>query len=195
MVQLLKNDQRFPSQIAIAIKKTHKESYSKMLKLDLYCQGCHGERNKDKTIFSVEISKQELLLENEIVHIVVKFNKKRNICLHERGKSYGQLRGYARKQSSIKMMKEKLQLRHLRQYALSNNISLKSRFTGNRQNVLTANAARILTSQIKTQKSIIERIHTAIASINENHKQQYINKNGNEAANKIKMWGFIQPPV
>src|SRR6266480_4050624 len=34
MVQLLKNNQNFPPQIAIAIKKTHKDLYSKMLKLD-----------------------------------------------------------------------------------------------------------------------------------------------------------------
>jgi len=194
MVQLLKNNQNFPPQIAIAIKKTHKDLYSKMLKLDLYCQGCHGDRNKDKTIFSIEISKQELLLEKEIIHIIIKFNKKRNVCLHEKGKSYGQLHGYARQQSSIKIVDEKLQPRHLRQYEL-NNISSESRFTGNRQNVPTANAARTLSIQIKPKKAIIERIHIAIASINENHKSQYIQENGEAAANKIKMWGFIQPPV
>jgi hypothetical protein len=162
--------------------------------LDLYCQGCYGNRNKDRTIFSVEISKQELLLKKEIICILIKFNKKRNICLHEQGKSYGQLRGYARKQSAIKMMEEKLYPRHLRQHLLSN-ISPESYFTGNRQNVPTANAAKTLSSQIKPKKSIIERIHIAIATINENHKSQYIHENGEEAAKKIKMWGYIQPPI
>jgi len=186
IIQLLTKNENFPSQIAIAIKKTHRDFYSKLLKLDLYCQGCYGNRNKDRTIFSVEISKQELLLKKEIICILIRFNKKRNVCLHEQGKSYGQLRGYARKQSAIKMMEEKLYPRHLRQHALSN-ISSNSYFTGNRQNVPTANAAKTLSSQIKPKKSIIERIHIAIATINENHKSQYIHENGEEAAKKIKM--------
>ena len=83
MIQLLINNKNFSPLIAVAIKKTHKDFYSKMLKLDLYYQGCHGNRNKDRTTFSIEISKQELLLEKEIIHIIVKFNKKKNICFHE----------------------------------------------------------------------------------------------------------------
>jgi len=194
IVLLLTNNEHFPSQIAVAIKKTHKDLYSKMLKLDLYCQGCHGNRNKDRTNFSIEINKQELLLKKEIIHVNIKFDKKKNICQHEQGKSYGQLRGYARQQSAIKMKEDELYPRQLRQYALSN-ISSESRFTGNRQNVPTANAARTLSTQIKPKKSIIERIHIAIASINENHKSQYIHENGEVAAKKIKMWGYIQPPI
>lgn len=147
MVQLLKNNEKFPPQIAIAIKKTHKNFSSKMLKLDLYCQGCYGNRNKDRTIFSMEIDKKELLLK-ETINIIIKFNKTRNSCKHEQGKSYGQLRGFARKQSAIKMKEKKLQPRHLCQYAL-NNISSETHFTGNRQNVPTANAARTLSSQVK----------------------------------------------
>src|ERR1044072_9026723 len=195
IVLSLTNNKNFPSQIAIAIKKTHKDIYSKMLKLDLYCQGCYGNRDKDRSTFSMEINKQELLLEKEIIHVDIKFNKKKNICFHEKGKSYGQLRGYARKQSAIKMIEDKLYPRHLRQYALSNNISSESRFTGNRQNVPTANAAKTLSTQIKPKNSIIERIHIAIASINESHRSQYIHENGEESARKVKMWGYIQPPV
>ena len=51
--------------------------------------------------------------------------------MHEQGKSYGQLRGYARKQNAIKIKEENLLPRHLRQFAL-NNISSEKRFTGNR---------------------------------------------------------------
>ncbi|POG79145.1 hypothetical protein GLOIN_2v1870045 [Rhizophagus irregularis DAOM 181602=DAOM 197198] len=170
IVSLLKNNKNFPPQIAVAIRKTHKDFYSKMLVLDLYCQGCYGNRDKDRSTFS------------------------KNICQHEQGKSYGQLRGYARKESAIKMISDKLYPRQLRQYAL-NNISSESRFTGNRQNVPTASAAKTLSAQIKPKKSIIERIHIAIASINETHKSQYIFENGEEAAKKIKMWGYIQPPI
>ena len=194
MVLLLTNNKNFPSQIAIAIKKTHKDIHSKKLKLDLYCQGCYGSRDKDRTTFAIKIDKQELLLEKEIIHIVIKFNKKRNICLHEKGKSYGQLRGYARKQSAMKMTEDKLYPRQLRQYTLSNS-SPETRFTSNRQNIPTANAAKTLSVQIKPKKSIIECIHIAIASINENHKSQYILENGEESAKKIKMWGYIQPPI
>jgi len=97
MIQLLTNNKNFSPQIAIAIKKTHKDFYSKMLKLDLYCQGCYENRNKDRTTFSIEISKQELLFEKEIIHIIVKFNKKKNICFHEQGKSYNHLHNYTRK--------------------------------------------------------------------------------------------------
>ncbi|GBC21856.2 vertnin [Rhizophagus irregularis DAOM 181602=DAOM 197198] len=194
IVSLLKNNKNFPPQIAVAIRKTHKDFYSKMLVLDLYCQGCYGNRDKDRSTFSVKINKQELFLEKEIIHIIVNFNKEKNICQHEQGKSYGQLRGYARKESAIKMISDKLYPRQLRQYAL-NNISSESRFTGNRQNVPTASAAKTLSAQIKPKKSIIERIHIAIASINETHKSQYIFENGEEAAKKIKMWGYIQPPI
>lgn len=194
IVSLLTNNKNFPPQIAVAIRKTHKDFYSKMLVLDLYCQGCYGNRDKDRSTFSVKINKQELFLEKEIIHIIVNFNKEKNICQHEQGKSYGQLRGYARKESAIKMIGDKLYPRQLRQYAL-NNISSESRFTGNRQNVPTASAAKTLSAQIKPKKSIIERIHIAIASINETHKSQYIFENGEEAAKKIKMWGYIQPPI
>lgn len=194
IVLLLTNNKNFSPQIAIAIKKTHKDIHSKKLKLDLYCQGCYGSRDKDRTTFAIKIDKQELLLEKEIIHIVIKFSKKKNICLHEKGKSYSQLRGYAREQSAMKMTEDKLYPRQLRQYEL-NNLSSETRFTGNRQNIPTANAAKTLSAQIKPKKSIIERVHIAIASINENHKSQYILENGEESVKKIKMWGYIQPPI
>ncbi len=43
---------------------------------------------------------------------------------------YGQLFGYARKQSAVKIMNEKLYPRYLQQHALSN-ISPESHFIGN----------------------------------------------------------------
>ncbi len=52
MIQLLTNNKNFPPQIAVAIKKTHKDFYSKMLKLDLYCQKCHRNRNKIEQLFN-----------------------------------------------------------------------------------------------------------------------------------------------
>ena len=107
---------------------------------------------------------------------------------------YGQLFGYARKQSAVKIMNEKLYPRHLCQYALSN-ISPESRFTGNRQNVPTANAARTLSYQTKSNKLIIECIYIAIATINENYKSKYINENREATAKKVKMWKYIQLPI
>ena len=57
-----------------------------MLKLDLYCQGCYENRNKDRTTFLIKISKQELLIEKEVIYIIVKFNEKKNICQHKKEK-------------------------------------------------------------------------------------------------------------
>jgi len=50
----------------------------------------------------------------------------------------------------------------------------------------TANAARTLSSQTKPNKLIIEYIHIAITTINENHKLKYIHENGEAAAIKVK---------
>jgi len=83
-------------------------------------------------------------------------------------------------------MNEKLYPRHLCQHALSN-ISPESRFTGNRQNVSIANAARTLSYQTKPNKSIIECIYITIVTINKNHKSKYINENEEVAAKKVKM--------
>ena len=76
MNKYLLRQKQFPSQIAVAVKKTYNNN-KKFLRKHVYCSGC---RIKDrKTSFYFDINKMDLLYQKDNITISVKYLEDHNI--------------------------------------------------------------------------------------------------------------------
>ena len=190
LIELLKEKPGFPPQISISIQKTYESN--KILTKYCYCGGCN---KNEKTTFKIIIDKLDLINSRELVTINIIFSVNKNQCKHLNGKVYGQCRGLARQNLINSDYKSP---RDMRKKIIST-VKGGIRYTGNRQNIPSANSARTISSIKNTNKqlgyNLCERLHAAILNINKKEKSEYLERNGSGSVVKCQIWGFIQEPI
>ena len=136
MVELLRNQSEFSSQISVAVRKTYESN--KILVKYCYCGGCNRKKNVS---FKIVINKLDLINFKELVYINVIFSMNKNQCKHLEGKIFGQCHGLAR-QKLIESTDCKLP-RDIWKKILSTTKS-EIRYTSNRQGIPLADSARTI---------------------------------------------------
>ena len=157
LVELL-NESELPPQISVSIQKTYESN--KILTKYCYCGGCNNKN--ERTTFKIIVNKLDLINSKELININVIFTIDKKQCRHLKGKTYGQCRGLARQyllESDYKLPRD------MRKKILST-VKNEVRYTGNRQNVPSANSAKTISSSKNTNKqlgyNLCECLHAAI---------------------------------
>ena len=91
LVELLKKQSEFPSQISVSVRNTC-ETNKTFVKY-CYCGGCD---RKNQTIFRIIINQMDLIQSREFVKVNVIYSINKRQCKHLNGKIFSQCQEYAR---------------------------------------------------------------------------------------------------
>ncbi|CAH1759178.1 13082_t:CDS:10, partial [Entrophospora sp. SA101] len=125
---------------------------------------CGCKVKKERTSFNLYISKSNLINQQNDITIIVKYSSNHRICHCISGTTYGQCHGIIREE----LANVEGQPQDIRKKVLKD-LDAEIRFTGNRQNIPSANVSRTIKSNANASEecNLLEKMHVAIMKANQ----------------------------